>query len=67
MPKSVSYDSYLIELLKDPQQAEAYLKAALEEGDAELIRMAENNITEAGNGDICRKLPNSPKLKNLAG
>ena len=65
MPKSVSYDSYLIELLKDPQQAEAYLKAALEEGDAELIKMAEINITEAGNGDICRKLLNSPDQSTL--
>lgn len=64
MPKSVNYHSYLIELLKNPQQAEAYLEAALEEGDTELIKKAEKNIIEAGNGYICQKFPNHQEGKN---
>ena len=33
MTRSVSYDDYLIESLKDRRRAEAYLKVALEEED----------------------------------
>lgn len=40
MPKSVDYHSYLIESIKDPQEAEAYLEGALEEGDLAMIQVA---------------------------
>ena len=48
MPKSVSYHAYLIESLKDPNEASAYFKAVLEEKDVELLQKAINNLIEAG-------------------
>lgn len=49
MGKSISFDSYLIEdFLKDPLQAEAYFKEAIEEGDLELLRMSVENLIKAG-------------------
>jgi len=64
MPKSIDYHSYLIESLKDPQEAEAYLKGALSEGDLEMIEVARRNVIEAGNGDICRKYQNYSEFIN---
>lgn len=49
MGKSVSFDTYLIEeFLPDPQQAEAYLKEAIEEGDLELLLLSVSNLIKAG-------------------
>lgn len=49
MGKSVKFDTYLIEeFLKEPQQAEAYLKEAIEEGDLELLRLSVENLIKAG-------------------
>lgn len=47
MPTTKSYHSYLIESLKDPDEAAAYLNATLEEGDSELLLLALNNVAEA--------------------
>jgi DNA-binding phage protein len=47
MPTSRSYHSYLIESLKDPQEAAAYLDAVLEDGSFEEVRLALTNIVEA--------------------
>jgi DNA-binding phage protein len=47
MPTTRSYQSYLIESLKDPQEAAAYLDAVLEDGSVEEVRLALRNITEA--------------------
>lgn len=47
MPITRSYQSYLIESLKDPQEAAAYLDAVLEDGSVEEVRLALRNITEA--------------------
>ena len=44
MPKSIDYHSYLIESLKAPQEAEAYLKGALSEGDLEMIQVEGKNL-----------------------
>lgn len=46
-PKTVSFRSYLIDLLKDPQEAEAYIKAAKEENDPELLELAYRDVEEA--------------------
>lgn len=35
-PKTVSFREYLIDLLKDPEEAKAYIKAAESENDPEL-------------------------------
>jgi len=42
-----SYVSYLIESLKDPAEAAAYLDAVLEDGDLEQILLALKNVAEA--------------------
>ncbi len=49
MPKSVSYHPYLIESLKDPEEAAGYIEAIMEEKDPEpqLLRRALSNIAEA--------------------
>lgn len=49
MPKSVSYQDYLIESLKEPEEAAGYIEAILEEKDPEpeLLRRALSNIAEA--------------------
>ena len=47
MPIYKSYHSYLIESLKDPAEAAAYLGAVLEEGEPEHILLALKNVAEA--------------------
>ena len=47
MPTHKSYHSYLIESLKDPAEAAAYLDAVLEDGDPEHILLALKNVAEA--------------------
>ena len=47
MARSVSYDDYLIESLKDRRLAEAYLKAALEEADSNIFLLALRNAAQA--------------------
>lgn len=47
MPTSRSYREYLIDSLKDPKEAAAYLEAALEEGDNDLLHAALRNVVEA--------------------
>jgi len=47
MGKSISYHTYLIEALKNPQRAEGYLEAALEENDLKLLQKAVKNVIEA--------------------
>jgi DNA-binding phage protein len=42
-----SYKSYLIESLKDPEEAAAYLDAVLEDGNLEHIVMALINVAKA--------------------
>lgn len=56
-PKSKSYKKELIESLKDPVEAAAYLNAALEEDEIELFLLALRNVAEAhgGIGKISQK------------
>lgn len=42
-----SYHSYLIESLKDPAEAAAYLDAVLEDGELEHVLLALKNVAEA--------------------
>jgi len=42
-----SYHTYLIESLKDPAKAAAYLDAVLEDGDIEPMLLALKNVAEA--------------------
>ena len=60
MPTYKSYHSYLIESLKDPLEAAAYLDAVLEDGDFEHILLALKNVAEAQ-----QDITNNSKNKNL--
>lgn len=44
------YHASLIKALKNPEEAAAYLNAALEEGDEELFLVALKNVAEARGG-----------------
>ena len=50
MPRGASYDDLLIEMLKDPERALAYLNAALDEPDPRIFLIALRNITRAHGG-----------------
>jgi len=60
MPTYKSYHSYLIESLKDPLEAAAYLDAVLEDGDFEHILLALKNVAEAQ-----QDITNNSKNNNL--
>ncbi len=45
--RMTSYQEDLIGALKDPREASAYLNAAMEEGDRELLLLAMRNVAEA--------------------
>jgi probable addiction module antidote protein len=47
---TTSYQHDLIEALKDPNEAAAYLSAAIEEGDREVFLLALRNVAEAHGG-----------------
>lgn len=50
MPRSRSYQTKLLEDLRDPEEAAAYLDAALEEGDREPFLLALRNVAAAQGG-----------------
>lgn len=50
MAKATSYQKDLIESLKDPCEAAAYINAAIEEGDRALFLLALRNVAEANGG-----------------
>jgi len=50
MAQITEYQKDLIEALKDPREAAAYLNAALEEGDKDAFLLALRNIAEANGG-----------------
>jgi len=45
--KITSYQQDLIEALKDPREAAAYLSAAVEDGDKKVILLAMQNMAQA--------------------
>jgi DNA-binding phage protein len=49
--KTTSYQKDLIEALKDPREAVAYLNAVMDEGDRELFLLALRNVAEAHGGE----------------
>lgn len=53
---TASYTEGLLESLKDPLEAAAYLNAALEDGDQEVFLLALRDVTEArGMTDVARE------------
>ena len=47
MPRSVPYDDYLIESLKNQRRAKAYFNAALEDDDLRVFLMALRKVAQA--------------------
>jgi len=50
MSKHIKYQDYLLESLKDPEEAAGYLNAALEGGDTEVFLLALQNVVKAKGG-----------------
>jgi probable addiction module antidote protein len=50
VPASVPYEPWLIERLKDPAEAAAYLEAAIEDGDQAALMIALRDIAKAQGG-----------------
>lgn len=50
MNKITSYQEDLIEALKDPIEAAAYINAAIEDGDREIFLLALRNVAQAHGG-----------------
>ena len=50
MKKSKDYQEYLINSLKDPEEAAEYLNAALEENNPKIFLLALRNVVEALGG-----------------
>ena len=50
MAKSINYDDYLMESLKEPEEAAGYLNAALDDGDIDGFLEALRNVVEAYGG-----------------
>lgn len=48
--KTTTYQEDLIEALKDPREAAAYLNTAMEEGDRAVFLLALRNVAEAHGG-----------------
>lgn len=55
--RSVPYHDILIEQLKDPEEASAYLNGVMEDNDPQLFLKALNNVVEArgGIGPLAKK------------
>jgi DNA-binding phage protein len=64
MPTHKSYHSYLIDSLKDPAEATAYLDAVLEDGDLEPILLALKNVAEARRNSIDASDKTDPDWEN---
>lgn len=62
LERTKSFDEYLIESLKNPEKATAYLQVALDEyqqdGDTEFFMMALRNVAQAngGVGQLAKKI-----------
>ena len=50
MARSISYQDYLLESLKEPEEAAGYLNAALEGGDINVFLVALQNVVKAQGG-----------------
>jgi DNA-binding phage protein len=60
-----SYKSYLIESLKHPAEAAAYLDAVLEDGDLEHIVLALKNVAEARRNQVNNSNKPDPAWENF--
>jgi probable addiction module antidote protein len=63
MPRSKNYQEYLIESLKDPEEAAEYLNVALKDGDPKIFLLALRNVAEALGG--ITKLSKKTKLNRV--
>lgn len=50
MKKAIDYQDYLLDSLKNPEEAAGYLNAALEGGDLDVFLLALKNVVKAKGG-----------------
>ncbi len=50
MARSINYQDYLLESLKNVEEARGYLNTALEDGDTEVFLLALQNVVKAQGG-----------------
>jgi hypothetical protein len=62
MTRATSYQEIRIKHLQDPEQAVAYLNAAIEEGDPDLFLLALKNVAEAQGSDLTNFSQTHPSL-----
>lgn len=57
LPPSIPHEPWLVERLKNPQMAAAYLEAAIEDGDQGALMMALRHVAQAQGGvaEIARR------------
>ena len=63
-PPAVSYHGDLIRALRNPEEASAYLNAALEEGDKDFFLLALRHVLEAQGG--MTRLARATKLNRVS-
>lgn len=63
MTKSIPYQEILNKRLQDPEQAAAYLNAAIEADDVDLFLLALQNVAAAQGTDLTHLSQNSPSLE----
>jgi probable addiction module antidote protein len=61
MTRSKRYQDDLLAALQNPEEAQAYLNAALEDGDSEVFLLALRDVAEARLGGV-RQLANQTQL-----
>ena len=55
-PRNVSYQGYLLESLKDPEEAAAYVEAVLELDDSDALLLALRQVAKAhGMAEVARR------------
>jgi len=52
MKKTIRYDDYLMESLKNPEESAEYLNAALQDGDLSVFTLALRDVVKALGGGI---------------
>ncbi|MBN3924827.1 hypothetical protein [Nostoc sp. NMS4] len=66
MPKSTSYHEKLIQDLKNPLEAAAYIEVILEEGDPKMLSKALKNVIEALYPTLTLPLQRLPCIHKLS-
>lgn len=70
MRKSIPYNEYLMDSLKNPEESAEYLNAALQDGDLSVFTLALKDVVKAlggGIGNVAKKSQSLKKPKRSRG